>query len=81
MEISQTDAESLGIKNDEKVRAKSRRGEIEVKARISDRVPKGTVFIPFHFKEAAANVLTNPALDPVAKIPEYKVCAVKVENV
>jgi len=47
---------------------------------ITDKVQEGSIFIPFHFKEAAANVLTNPALDPIAKIPEYKVCAVKVEK-
>ena len=56
-------------------------GEIETKARLTDRVGKGLVFMPFHFAESAANVLTNSALDPVAKIPEYKVCAVKVEKV
>jgi len=44
-------------------------------------VKEGSVFVPFHFNEAAANVLTNPAVDPVAKIPEYKVCAVKIEKV
>jgi len=43
-------------------------------------VKEGSVFIPFHFREAAANVLTNPAVDPVAKIPEYKICAVKIEK-
>ena len=50
-----------------------------VKANVTDRSPEGTVFMNFHFHEAAVNLLTNPALDPVAKIPEYKVCAVKVE--
>jgi formate dehydrogenase major subunit len=58
----------------------SRRGEIKLKVRTTDRVGKGIVFMPFHFAEAAANTLTNTALDPVAKIPEYKVCAVKVEK-
>ena len=48
-------------------------------ARVTDRIKPGVVFIPFHFAEAAANALTNSAFDPVAKIPEYKVCAVKVE--
>jgi predicted molibdopterin-dependent oxidoreductase YjgC len=49
-------------------------------ADISERCDKGVVFIPFHYSEAAVNHLTNPALDPVAKIPEYKVCAVRVEK-
>jgi formate dehydrogenase alpha subunit len=79
VEISPEDADRLGLGKSERVRVVSRRGEIETNAWITRRVPPGTVFIPFHFSEAAANVLTNPALDPVAKIPEYKVCAVKVE--
>jgi predicted molibdopterin-dependent oxidoreductase YjgC len=57
----------------------SRRGEITLKVRITDRIKPGIVFIPFHYAEAAANMLTNAAIDPIAKIPEYKVCAVKVE--
>ncbi len=57
-----------------------RRGEIEVKAKVSDRVAKGTVYIPFHYAEEAADKLTNAALDPTAKIPEYKVCAVRIEK-
>ncbi len=52
--------------------------EIKIKAKLTDRVNAGSVFIPFHFSEAAANLLTNDALDPVAKIPELKVAAVKV---
>jgi len=56
----------------------SRRGVIRAKAVISPMAVNGTVFIPFHFAEAAANKLTNAALDPVSKIPEYKVCAVKL---
>jgi predicted molibdopterin-dependent oxidoreductase YjgC len=59
---------------------KSRRGKIEVKVQITRRVPEGVIFIPFHFAESPANALTNSAFDPVAKIPEYKVCAVKVEK-
>jgi predicted molibdopterin-dependent oxidoreductase YjgC len=47
---------------------------------VTKRIGKGTVYIPFHYHEAAANVLTNPAIDPVAKIPEYKACAVKVSK-
>jgi len=79
VEISPEDADRLGLGKSARVRVISRRGEIETRAWITRRVPPGIVFIPFHFAEAAANVLTNPALDPVAKIPEFKVCAVKVE--
>jgi len=81
VEISPEDAEALGIGRGERVRIVSRRGQIEARAWITRRVPPGLVFVPFHFAEAAANVLTNPALDPTAKIPEYKVCAVRVEKV
>lgn len=80
VEISTDDASALGISDGEKVKVKSRRGEIITKAKITHRVKKGLIFIPFHFKEAAANVLTNPALDPIAKIPEFKVCAAKIEK-
>jgi len=80
MEISPTDAKEMGIKDGERVKVSSRRGEIQIMAKISRKVDRGVVFIPFHFVEAAANMLTNPAYDPVAKIPEYKVCAVKVEK-
>jgi len=81
IEISPEDADRLGLGKSERVRVTSRRGNIETKAWITRRVPPGVVFIPFHFAEAAANVLTNPALDPVAKIPEYKVAAVRVEKI
>jgi len=80
VEISPADAKNLGIKNGERVKVASRRGEIQVKAKVSRKVNRGVVFIPFHFAEAAANFLTNPAYDPTAKIPEYKACAVKVEK-
>jgi formate dehydrogenase alpha subunit len=80
VEISPADAKEMAIKNGERVKVSSRRGEIQIKARISGKVNRGVVFIPFHFAETAANVLTNSAYDPVAKIPEYKVCAVKVEK-
>jgi formate dehydrogenase alpha subunit len=80
VEISPVDAKSMAIKDGERIKVSSRRGEIQIKARISGKVNRGVVFIPFHFAETAANVLTNSAYDPVAKIPEYKVCAVKVEK-
>ena len=54
---------------------------ITIRTSITERVKERVVFIPFHFVEAAANILTNPAVDPSAKIPEYKICAVRVEKV
>jgi len=80
VEINPQDAGQLDISNTQIVEVSSRRGAIEIAAMVTDRVPKGTVFIPFHFAECAANVLTNPALDPDAKIPELKVCAVSVNK-
>ncbi len=59
----------------------TRRGKIQLRARITPHIRPGTVFIPFHFTEAAANVLTNPVLDPKAKIPEYKACACRIDPV
>ncbi len=79
VEISVPDGQRLGIRNGDRVRVSSRRGRITIKARITRRVPEGTVFIPMHYREAAANVITNDALDPQVKIPEFKVCAVRVE--
>jgi len=82
VEICPADAENLGIKDEERVRVISRRGEILAKAKVSSRSPEGCIFIPFHFAEAAANRLTHSfALDPVSKIPELKVCAVKVQKI
>ena len=80
MEINPVDAEALGVDEEDLVRVSSRRGSIELKADVTPRIRPGTVFIPFHYAEAAANKLTNNALDPDAKIPEYKVCAVKIEK-
>ena len=81
VELNTGDASRLKVKDGEKVSVSSRRGSIEINVRISERVGKGKVFIPFHYKEAAANVLTNTALDPVCKIPELKVCAVNIEKI
>ena len=80
VEISGRDADSYKISDGDTLRIASRRGEIEAKARISEMAADGTVFIPFHYAQAAANILTNSALDPVAKIPEYKVCAVSISK-
>jgi formate dehydrogenase major subunit len=71
----------LGVKAGDPVRVTTRRGTIELAARQDDAIPDGVVFIPFAFVEAAANLLTNPALDPFGKIPEFKYCAAKVEAV
>jgi len=81
VEINPKDAEKLKIKKGGRVKISSRRGEIETSAVVTEKVKEGSIFVPFHFSEAAANVLTNPAVDPVAKIPEYKVCAVKIEKI
>ena len=80
VEISSTDAAKFALKEGTTVHISSRRGEIEAKINISDKAVDGTVFIPFHFAEAAANRLTNAALDPVSGIPEYKVCAVRLSK-
>jgi predicted molibdopterin-dependent oxidoreductase YjgC len=81
VEINPEDAEKLGAANQTRVRLTSRRGCIEAEAWITERVPPGMVYTNFHFPEASANELTIAALDPVSKIPEYKVCAVKVEAI
>ncbi|KAF5040413.1 Assimilatory nitrate reductase catalytic subunit [anaerobic digester metagenome] len=78
VEMNPSDAARLGVVQGRRVRVASRRGEIAVRAEVTERVAEGHVFIPFHFAEAAANVLTNPALDPLARIPEFKACAVRV---
>jgi formate dehydrogenase major subunit len=81
VEIHPEDGERLGLVDGETVQIRSRRGAIRARARLTTRSPQGTVFITFHFAEAAANLLTIDAVDPVAKIPEYKVAAVAVERV
>jgi anaerobic selenocysteine-containing dehydrogenase len=76
------DALRLGIRPDDGlVEVTSRRGKVQVKARVSEALPPGVVFMTFHFREAAVNLLTTDVLDPVAKIPELKVCAVRVEKI
>jgi len=78
VEINPVDAKKYGVKNGTLVPVSTRRGTITVRAQVTERPKVGTIFIPFHFAEGAANRLTNDALDPGAKIPEYKVCAVKI---
>jgi formate dehydrogenase major subunit/formate dehydrogenase alpha subunit len=79
IELHPADGNRLGVGDGEMVAVRSRRGSVAIRARISKRVPPGTVFIPMHYREAAANVLTNDALDPDVLIPEFKVCAVQIE--
>lgn len=81
VELNSRDAKKLSVLNGEKVKVSSRRGSIDIQVKISKRVDHGRVFIPFHYREAAANILTNTALDPVCKIPELKVSAVKIEKI
>jgi formate dehydrogenase alpha subunit len=78
LEISEQDLRDLGANDGDKLEISSRRGTITAKAKMSDRVAKGVIFIPFHFSESPVNVLTNDALDPQSKIPELKVAACKV---
>jgi formate dehydrogenase major subunit/formate dehydrogenase alpha subunit len=80
VEISAKDALTYDLEDGELLKVSSRRGEIRAKAKISDKAVEGTIFIPFHYATAAANKLTNSALDPTAKIPELKVCAVRIEK-
>jgi len=81
LEIAVTDAAKLEIYEGDLVTVTSRRGSVNAKAQISKRLRSGTIFMTFHFPETATNILTSPSLDPVAKIPELKVAAVKIEKV
>jgi formate dehydrogenase major subunit len=79
--VSRGTIAKLGIKPGDPIRVSTRRGVVELASRQDDAIPDGVVFIPFAFVEAAANILTNPALDPFGKIPEFKYCAARVEAV
>ncbi|MFL6932402.1 MAG: formate dehydrogenase subunit alpha [Xanthobacteraceae bacterium] len=79
--LSRNDIAKLGMQPGDLIRVSTRRGTVELNVRQDDAIPDGVVFIPFAFVEAAANLLTNPALDPFGKIPEFKYCAAKVEPV
>ncbi len=81
MEISPTDAEKLSVKTGDWVKAASRRGEITLRAWVTDRSPEGVCWTSFHFAKACGNVLTIDAFDPVTKTAEYKVCAIRLEKV
>ncbi len=80
VEMNRQDASQLSIAQGDKVKVSSRRGEVITKAKVTEALAPGVVFMTFHFAESAANILTNPKLDPVSKIPELKVSAVKVEK-
>ncbi len=80
VDINPADAAKLGIEDGTRITVTSRRGSITAAARLTDSTPRGSVFLPFHYAEAAANLLTNTARDPICKIPELKVCAVRVEK-
>ena len=71
---------AMGVADGDFVRVSSRRGTIELRARLSHRDTPGTCFMPFHFREAAANLLTIDEIDPMGKIPEFKFCAVRIER-
>jgi len=80
VEINPEDAKSLAINDGDRIRVMSRRGELTARTKITEASPPGVVFMTFHFAESPVNILTNPVVDPVSKIPELKVCAVKVEK-
>ncbi|TKJ44994.1 formate dehydrogenase subunit alpha [Candidatus Aerophobetes bacterium Ae_b3a] len=81
LEMNPVDAKRLKIKDSDWVNVSSRRGKVKTKVKVTERTDKRAVFMSFHFAESAVNFLTNDALDPVAKIPEYKVSAVKIEKI
>jgi formate dehydrogenase major subunit len=78
--MAPVEMERLGVAPGEPIRISTRRGTIEAKARIDAGIQPGMIFVPFCVSEASANMLTNPALDPYGKIPEFKFCAAKVER-
>ncbi len=80
VEVNPADAGELGVGEGDWVKVSSRRGSVEVNARVTAKVGKGVIFMPFHFAEARVNELTNSALDPVSKIPEFKVCAARLDK-
>ena len=80
IEINYRDAERLGIENGERIKVSSRRGEITATARVGRKVSEGETWMPFHFEDSPVNILTNAALDDIARIPEYKVCAVRISK-
>lgn len=80
LEISHVDAQRLNLNDGERVKVSSRRGEIEVKTKITERSQEGNVFLSFHFQDALSNILTSPFRDPITGTPEYKACAVRIDK-
>jgi formate dehydrogenase major subunit len=80
-DISAKDAAALGLTPGDRVKVVSRRGEVEVAVRISERIRPGLVWMAFHFREGNANWLTNPVFDPISQTAEYKACAVRLEKI
>ena len=81
LEVHPEDARALELRSGDLVRVSSRRGSMEMGAKITPGVPRGTLYATFHFPEALVNALTNPSSDPIARCPEYKICAVNLEKV
>ena len=81
VEIHTDDAQKYGICDGDSVEVATRRGRVTTIARVTGGIGKGWLFMPFHFAEGPANVLTNDVLDPVAKIPEFKVCAAAIQKI
>ena len=80
MEINPDDARQMGIRAGQMAIVETRRGSISLEAKVTSGIPRGNIFIPFHFCEAPANVLTAQFLDPVSKIPEFKVSAARMRR-
>ena len=80
VEMNPADAQALGVRNGQKVIVESRRGQLQMDSRVTPDILPGTIFIPFHFNEGCANVLTGQALDPISKIPELKVTAARIRR-
>jgi predicted molibdopterin-dependent oxidoreductase YjgC len=81
VEVNPKDASALGIADGDEIKVISRRGEVVAKVKVTEVSPAGVISMTFHFAKSPTNVLTNPALDPASKIPELKVCAVRIEKV
>ena len=81
VEINPEDAKNYSLEDGETVAVSTRRGSIKIRVKVAPRLKPGVVFIPFHFYESCANRLTAACLDPVCKIPEYKVCSCKIEKI
>jgi formate dehydrogenase major subunit len=79
--ISPNEILKNNMKPGDQIKVSTRRGSINIRVREDRTIPEGVIFIPFCYNEAAANLLTNPALDPFGKIPEFKYCAAKIEKI